>query len=113
MKSISDTIRNLVRAQARIVAIFLDHATKGKLTPNMVTIAGLIAHIPIAWLIATGAHNLLAALLLVIFGLFDALDGELARTQKRASTSGMVLDASTDRMKETLLYIGVAYVLAA
>jgi phosphatidylglycerophosphate synthase len=49
---------------------------------------------------------------LVIFGLFDTLDGELARLQKRASSAGMLLDASTDRMKEVLLYSGIAYSLA-
>lgn len=68
-------------------------------------------HIPIAGLIAAGYFGY-AALLLVIFGLFDTLDGELARLQKRASAAGMLLDASTDRMKEVLLYIGSAYVLA-
>jgi CDP-diacylglycerol---glycerol-3-phosphate 3-phosphatidyltransferase len=50
--------------------------------------------------------------LLIIFGLFDTLDGEIARLQGRDSPRGMLLDASTDRMKETLLYTGVAYVLA-
>ena len=67
-------------------------------------------HIPIAWLIAT-RHNYKAALLLVIFGLFDALDGSLARLQGKASNAGMLLDASTDRIKEVLLYSGVAYSL--
>jgi phosphatidylglycerophosphate synthase len=64
-------------------------------------------HLPIAYLVATNKH-LVAAILLVVFGLFDTLDGELARLQKRASASGMLLDASTDRMKEVILYTGVA-----
>lgn len=68
-------------------------------------------HIPIAILIALRHYNILAAILLVIFGLFDTLDGETARLQGRASPRGMLLDASTDRMKEVLLYIGVAYAL--
>jgi CDP-diacylglycerol---glycerol-3-phosphate 3-phosphatidyltransferase len=68
-------------------------------------------HIPIAFLIATD-HFAWAAVLLVIFGLFDTLDGELARLQDRASVRGMLLDASTDRIKEAMLYTGVAYVLA-
>lgn len=68
-------------------------------------------HVPIAYLIAVH-QNLWAALLLVVFGLFDALDGELARLQKRAGSAGMLLDASTDRMKETLLYIGAAYAIS-
>lgn len=69
-------------------------------------------HAPIAWLIATD-HFTWAAVLLVIFGLFDTLDGELARLQDRASVRGMLLDASTDRLKEAMLYTGVAYILAA
>lgn len=93
------------------VARALNRVTDGKLTPNGVTIIGVLMHIPIAWLIAIES-NIWAGILLIIFGLFDTLDGELARLQKRASNTGMLLDASTDRFKEVLLYIGVAYALA-
>lgn len=93
------------------VAQALNRVTDGKLTPNGVTIIGVLMHIPIAWLIAIES-NIWAGILLIIFGLFDTLDGELARLQKRASNTGMLLDASTDRFKEVLLYIGVAYALA-
>lgn len=68
-------------------------------------------HVPISLLIANGYFGY-GALFLVIFGLFDTLDGELARLQGRASVAGMLLDASTDRMKEVLLYSGAAYALA-
>lgn len=50
---------------------------------------------------------------MVVFGLFDSLDGALARLQKNASSRGMLLDASTDRMKEVLLYSGAAYYVAS
>lgn len=95
-----------------MIAKLLNTISGGKLSPTFVTITGLLAHIPIAWLIAT-RHNLWAAGLLVIFGLFDTLDGELARLQQRASSAGMLLDATTDRMKEVLLYMGVAYAFVA
>src|SRR5262249_12467273 len=84
----------------------------GRLTPNAVTIFGLTMHLPITWLIATG-HYIWAAGLLVIFGLFDTLDGELARLQKRESPRGALLDSVTDRMKEILLYTGAAYSIVA
>jgi len=96
----------------RRVAGLLNSASGSKLHPDTVTIFGFLMHVPIAVLIATGRHNILAALLLIIFGLFDTLDGELARLQKRESDRGGLLDASTDRMKEVLLYSGAAYVLA-
>lgn len=92
------------------IALILHSLTGGRLSPNSVTIIGLLMHLPIAYLIAIG-QNLWAALLLVIFGLFDTLDGELARLQKRATNNGMLLDASTDRFKEVILYIGIAYAL--
>lgn len=91
-----------------VVARGLNKITFGKLHPNVVTIIGLLAHVGIAYLIAVGRLEL-AAGLLVFFGLFDALDGALAKLQNRASSAGMVLDATTDRMKEVLLYIGAAY----
>lgn len=77
----------------------------------MVTIFGLLMHLPIAILIARGRF-VWAAVLLGIFGLFDALDGELSRVQKRVSDVGGFLDAVTDRFKEVLLYSGAAFFLA-
>lgn len=105
-----DLCRTIVRGWMKQVARLLNTVSGGRLSPNTVTIIGLLAHLPIAYLIAINSFWW-AALLLVIFGLFDALDGELARLQKRASSAGMLLDASTDRMKETVLYCGVAYSL--
>lgn len=107
-----DYVRSSVRAGMRRVARALNTLSRGKLSPNTVTLFGFAMHIPIAYLIAV-QHFYWAAGLLVLFGLFDALDGELARLQKRASSAGMVLDASTDRMKEVLLYSGGAYALVA
>ncbi len=112
MNSFLDACRNWVRTVMRSVAVLLNAISGGRISPNMVTLTGLAAHLPIAWLIAT-RHNLWAAGLLVAFGLFDVLDGELARLQKKNSSAGMLLDASTDRMKEVMLYIGAAYAIIA
>ena len=77
----------------------------------MVTLFGLAMHVVIAYLIAVES-NYWAAGLLVVFGLFDVLDGALAAVQGKTSARGMLLDASTDRMKEVLLYSGAGYALA-
>lgn len=95
-----------------VLARFLHRISGGTITPDAVTITALLAHVVIAGLIAGGSYTW-AAVLLVIFGLFDALDGELARLQGKASNAGMLLDASTDRFKEVILYCGVAYALVA
>ena len=103
-------LRQQVRGLFKSIAGFLNHLSGGKLSPNAITFTGLLAHIPIAYLIADGKH-VQAAVLLVVFGLFDTLDGELARLQKRDGPIGMLLDSSTDRMKEIFLYCGVGYSL--
>ncbi|HEV7454668.1 MAG TPA: CDP-alcohol phosphatidyltransferase family protein [Candidatus Saccharimonadales bacterium] len=108
-----DAIRTLVRRYMAAIARGLNRLSGGRLRPDTVTIIGFLMHIPIALLIAIPGYDLLAAGLLVVFGLFDALDGELARLQGRASAAGMLLDASTDRMKEVLLYTGIGYLLAS
>lgn len=109
MNALLNAIRDTVKKLMRAIAKALNHLSGGRISPNTVTLIGLLAHVPIAWLIATGENPVLAAVLLAIFGLFDSLDGELARLQNRASNAGMLLDASTDRMKEVMLYIGLAY----
>jgi CDP-diacylglycerol--glycerol-3-phosphate 3-phosphatidyltransferase len=111
MKTVVQGIKTQIRAFMRVIARLLHEISGGKITPNGITIFGTLMHAPIAWLIATD-HFMWAAILLVVFGLFDTLDGELARLQDRASVKGMLLDASTDRIKEAMLYTGVAYVLA-
>lgn len=112
MNKLLDVIRNAGRGVMQVIARGLNRITFGKLHPDVVTYTGLLMHVPIAYFIAT-EKLVLAAVLLLVFGLFDTLDGELARLQKRASNAGMVLDASTDRMKEVLLYIGAAYYFIA
>lgn len=107
-----DIIRNFVRKIIRKLAYYLNLLSRGKIQPNFITIFGSLMHIPIALLIASGSYFKLAAAMLIIFGLFDTLDGELARLQNRASPGGMLLDASTDRMKEIILYTGIAYFLS-
>lgn len=99
-------LKSYVRKVVHQLAIIVNRASAGKITPNMISLAGLIAFWPVGWLIAVGYHGY-AALGIIIFGLFDSLDGELARLQKSTSTLGMYLDSVFDRMKELLIYLGL------
>jgi len=107
-----DAVKQAVRSVMRTFARLLNTLSGGRLTPNAVTIIGVIMHAPIALLIAF-QHNLWSAVLLLVFGLFDTLDGELARLQNRQSARGRLLDSVTDRMKEIMLYTGAAYAIIA
>jgi phosphatidylglycerophosphate synthase len=99
--------RDSVKSAMHLLARQLDRITGGRLTPNQVTFMGLAAHIPVALLIGSRHYLWAAAIFLAIFGLFDTLDGELARHQKRATLQGMFIDSSTDRIKEVILYCGI------
>jgi phosphatidylglycerophosphate synthase len=110
LNKVLDIIRDTVRGYMNHIAGWLNTMSHGRLHPNTITYIGFGMHLPIAMLIGL-QQFIWAAGLLVVFGLFDALDGALARTQKRDSDGGMLLDASTDRMKEVLLYVGIAYAL--
>lgn len=104
-------LRLLVKSWMEYCARLIFRTTKGRVTANQVTWVSVLAHIPVAYLIANGQF-LWAAPLLVVFGLFDAVDGALARLSGSASPSGMVLDAFTDRLKEVFMYTGAAWYLA-
>lgn len=111
MKTAVGSIRQNVRVVMRSLGVVLDKLSGGRLTPNGVTIIGFWMHVPIAYFVATGQW-VLAGVLAIVFGLFDTLDGELARLQARVSDYGGLLDAVTDRLKEVLLYTGAAYYFA-
>ena len=101
-------IRQWVRWLVRHVARAVNAVSGGHITPNMVTWLGLLLHLIIAWLIVQD-QLVVSGLLLILFGLFDTLDGELARVQDKTSDFGTVLDATSDRIKEGLLYSAFVY----
>ncbi|HEX6547297.1 MAG TPA: CDP-alcohol phosphatidyltransferase family protein [Candidatus Dormibacteraeota bacterium] len=77
------------------------------ITPNQVTVAGMLATFVAATL--AGFGDLLAAGLVLAFaGTFDILDGALARATKRMYPYGAFLDSTTDRYAEGAIYIGIA-----
>ena len=107
MNDPTETIGNNIRVLMAKFARVLDQVTHGRLRPAHITTLSFVGHIPAAWALWIN-RPYLAAGLIAGFGLLDALDGALAREQKTASKLGMFFDAVTDRMKEILLYSGLA-----
>ncbi|MCK4544991.1 CDP-alcohol phosphatidyltransferase family protein [candidate division WOR-3 bacterium] len=79
-----------------------------KITPNMLTVAGLLINIYVAYLIATG-NFILGGIILIVASLFDTFDGELARTTGKITKVGAFLDSIADRYAEFFILGGVAY----
>ena len=81
-------------------------------TPNALTWFGFLLSGVAAALIIT--EHLFAAGFLVLFaGLFDMLDGALARHTKQITRFGGFLDSIIDRLAEAALLVGVIIVYAA
>jgi CDP-diacylglycerol--glycerol-3-phosphate 3-phosphatidyltransferase len=80
---------------------------KTHITPNTVTCLGLLITIAAAVLVALG-HPFAAGFVVLFAGLFDMLDGALARRTNRITSFGGVLDSTLDRVSEAAVLIGIA-----
>jgi len=81
------------------------------ITPSALTWFGFLLAIGAAALIAT-EHLLIAGLVVLVAGLFDMLDGALARHTNRATPFGAVLDSTLDRLSEGILLLGILVLYA-
>lgn len=77
-------------------------------TPNAVTLAGVAVTAGAAYLVTEG-RLLAAALAGALGGLLDALDGAVARASGRSSRFGALLDSTTDRLSDALVFASVAW----
>lgn len=80
---------------------------KTHITPNGVTWVGLLITIVAAVLVAL-KHPFAAGFVVLFAGLFDMLDGALARYTNRVTKFGGVLDSTLDRVSEAMVLIGIA-----
>ncbi len=84
---------------------------KTKLTPDHLTIIGLL--VGVASAVAVGAGHLRWGLVLVIAAaLPDLLDGALAKASNTSSQRGAFFDSTVDRVTDALLLGGIAYYFA-
>ena len=91
-------------------------------TPNIVTITGLILNIGVAIIFIKGAEQGnrgdlsyvgWAGALILFAGLFDMLDGQVARLGNMSSTFGALFDSVLDRYSELIMFLGICYYLIA
>ena len=80
--------------------------SKSGITPNTLTLINLALNIVAAYFIATG-HFIIGGALILGSGLFDLLDGALARFSKQTTKFGAVLDSTVDRISEAATLCGL------
>jgi CDP-diacylglycerol--glycerol-3-phosphate 3-phosphatidyltransferase len=78
------------------------------LTPNTMTILGLLGNAVGAYYLARG-EMLTGGLLVLLMTPIDALDGTMARLRGESGDFGAFVDSVTDRYSELLIYGGLLY----
>jgi phosphatidylglycerophosphate synthase len=78
--------------------------------PNFLTLLGLGLVVACCFYLIMTKNLLVFSVLIFFAGLFDLLDGALARASGKSSKFGAYLDAMTDRYFEILVVISTAYV---
>jgi phosphatidylglycerophosphate synthase len=82
-------------------------AGKIQMSPNTITITGLVVTIMAAIILA---NNLFwGGILILLAGLFDMLDGIVARTHDKATKFGAFFDSVLDRYSDSFLFLGLAW----
>ena len=91
-------------------------------TPNAVTLTGLVLNIGVAVVFIVGAEEGSrgdlryvgwAGALVLFAGLFDMLDGQVARLGNMKSEYGALFDSVLDRYSELFTFLGICYYLVA
>jgi phosphatidylglycerophosphate synthase len=106
----------------KIINPFVKGLIKLGLTPNMVTTIGLMLNIGVAIIFILGAEKSnrgeleyvgWAGALVLFAGLFDMLDGQVARLGNMSSKFGALYDSVLDRYSEMVMFLGICYYLVS
>jgi CDP-diacylglycerol---glycerol-3-phosphate 3-phosphatidyltransferase len=78
------------------------------ISPNAITVAGVGLQAVVTWQIVTG-HILVAGLLGIASGFADAFDGAVAKAKNMTSKFGALLDSTTDRLADGMIFGAIAW----
>ena len=93
------SVRSRLGAVGRIVA-------KTNLSPNAITIIGLLLNVAVAAIIASG-NLILGGVMLLVAGGFDVVDGAVARATNQVSPFGSFFDSTMDRYADAIILGGL------
>ena len=122
MEQQTSTRKNLQLGIYKIIDPFVRVLIKLGLTPNAVTTIGFVLNIGVAVIFIIGGEKGnrgdltyigWAGALILFAGLFDMLDGQVARLGNMKSTFGALYDSVLDRYSEQVMFLGICYYLVA
>jgi CDP-diacylglycerol--glycerol-3-phosphate 3-phosphatidyltransferase len=83
--------------------------SKLKLTPDIMTTIGLVINLIAAVVVGFG-YLVAGALIFLLAGLFDLLDGALARYMQKTSSFGALFDSTVDRITEGAIFLSLIFI---
>src|SRR5262245_39880477 len=90
----------------RVVDSIVNLLASLRVHPNILTLIGMVINIFAMILFAKGIFTW-AALVIIFAGIFDIVDGEVARRTKRETKFGAFFDSVIDRYSDLLLLLGL------
>lgn len=96
------------RYSSKVLGPFISFLNRIGVGPNALSLAGLIMSLGAGMEFSLGALRK-AAIFVFLAGLFDLMDGEVARRNNKESRFGAFLDSSLDRYGEGFIFSGLIY----
>lgn len=90
----------------RIIRLIVRALALSKINPNVLTFFGLLINIVAASFLATGRFRT-AGLVIIFAGLFDMVDGRVARATNQVTRFGGFFDSVLDRYSDLALLMGL------
>ena len=106
----------------KIINPVIDLLVRWKVRPNTITTIGLLINVTATVIFICGAeygergdHSYVgwAGVVILFAGLFDMIDGRLARVGNMSSAYGALYDSVLDRYSEMIMYLGICWYLVA
>ena len=90
----------------KVILLIVRGLALSKIHPNYLTLIGLLINVGAAWLLAVGQFRWAGAVIIGA-GLFDMVDGRVARETNRVTRFGGFFDSVLDRYSDLGLLIGL------
>ncbi|MBV9303645.1 MAG: CDP-alcohol phosphatidyltransferase family protein [Acidobacteriaceae bacterium] len=90
----------------RIITLIVRGLALSKINPNVLTFFGLVINMVAATFLAVGSFRT-AGFIIIFAGLFDMVDGRVARETNRVTRFGAFFDSVLDRYSDVALLVGL------
>ena len=97
------------KLQQAITAPLVPAINKLRLSPDALTVIGIVLNLLAAIVIGFG-HVFAGGIVFLLAGLFDMLDGALARHIGQASKFGALFDSTADRLTEAAIFFSFIFI---